>query len=84
MTTSFASPTRCAPVWNACNPKTKSYMDSLISFVKHNVPLISLLIGLLGVVVAVLSLRQELRERKRRLQKNQSSEEDAGAGQGQS
>lgn len=84
MTTSFASPTRCAPVWNTCNPQNKSYMDSLISFVKHNVPLISLLIGLLGVVVAVLSLRQELRERKHRLQKNQSPEEDAGAGQGQS
>ena len=46
-------------------------MDSIITFAKENIQLISLFVGILGVIVAVLSLIDELRRRKHRKEKEQ-------------
>jgi len=39
-------------------------MDSLFTFAKNNFDLITLLVGFLGVVVSIISVIYELRERK--------------------
>ena len=40
-------------------------MDSLITFAKNNFDLITLLVGVLGVVISVISVIYEVRKRKR-------------------
>jgi hypothetical protein len=40
-------------------------MDSLITFAKNNFDLITLLIGVLGVVISFISVIYEVRKRKR-------------------
>jgi len=40
--------------------------DSIITFAKENYDLITLVVGLVGVVIAVISLIQELKARKRK------------------
>lgn len=44
-------------------------MDTLINFAKENYQLICLLVGLLGVVIAFVSLIHEIKARKRKKQK---------------
>ena len=40
-------------------------MDSLITFAKNNFDLITLLVGVLGIAISVISLIYEVRKRKR-------------------
>ncbi len=51
------------------------HMDTLFSFAKENYQLISLLVGLIGVLVAFLALIHELKVRKRNKQKKDSPED---------
>ena len=44
-------------------------MDTLTTFAKENVPLISLIIGIFGVLISIISLHHEIK-RKRKRKKN--------------
>ena len=44
-------------------------MDALMSWAKENFDLITLFVGLLGVVIAILSLIVELKKRKKNIKK---------------
>ena len=44
-------------------------MDSLTTFAKNNFDLITLLVGVLGVVISVISVIYEVRKRKRNSKK---------------
>jgi hypothetical protein len=44
-------------------------MDSISTFAKENFDLICLMVGVLGVVIAIFSLRHELKERKKKKEK---------------
>lgn len=41
-------------------------MDTLISYLKENFQLINLLVGLLGVAIAVIALAYEVKRRKKK------------------
>lgn len=41
-------------------------MDELMSWAKENYDLITLFVGVLGVVIAIISLLYELKERKKK------------------
>ena len=44
-------------------------MDSLITFAKNNFDLITMLVGLFGVVISVISVIYEVKKRKRNSKK---------------
>ena len=44
-------------------------MDSLITFAKNNCDLITMLVGLFGVVISVISVIYEVKKRKRNSKK---------------
>ena len=46
-------------------------MDALMSWAKENYDLITLFIGLLGVLIAILSLTVELKKRKDKTKKGE-------------
>ena len=48
-------------------------MDSLFTFCKENYQLITLLVGLLGVIIAFVTLIHELNARKRRKNKKKDN-----------
>ena len=49
-------------------------MDAIISFAKENYDLICLLVGFVGVVIAFLSLMDELKKRKRKKEEEKKDE----------
>lgn len=50
-------------------------MDSLFNFAKENFQLISLFVGVLGVIVAFIAVIYELKAKKRKKKKNDIPEE---------
>ncbi|MBQ6080212.1 MAG: hypothetical protein IJK93_08045 [Muribaculaceae bacterium] len=50
-------------------------MDTLITFAKENYELITLFVGLLGVIIAFIALIYELKARKRKKQEKDNPEE---------
>ena len=41
-------------------------MDTLTTFAKENVPLISLLIGILGVLISIITLHNEIKRKRKK------------------
>lgn len=52
-------------------------MDKLFTFAKENYELVTLLVGLLGVIVSCVAVVHELRTRKRKKQQNSTDETSA-------